>query len=39
MRKKIKNNIKIDNLKNNELVSKRAEQLTIKKLLYIYDCF
>ncbi len=39
VRKKIKNNIKVDNLKNNTLLSKRVDQLTIQNLLYIYNFF
>ena len=39
IRKKIKNNIKIDKLENNVILSKRVDQLTIKKLLYIYNFF
>ena len=39
MRKKIKNNIKIDKLENSVILSKRVDQLTIKKLLYIYNFF
>ena len=39
IRKKIKNNIKIDKLENSVILSKRVDQLTIKKLLYIYNFF
>ena len=39
IRKKIKNNIRIDKLENNIILSKRVDELTIKKLLYIYNFF
>ena len=39
IRKKIKNNIKIDKLENSVILSKRVNQLSIKKLLNIYNFF
>ena len=39
IRKKIKNNIRIDKLEKSIVLSKRVDQLTIKNLLYIYNFF